>query len=503
MLGDPGSQLQESFEVFYERSAQRPVTPESAAFLQRIRDVTRLENQAAAAQLTAIGELFAYRLGQCTGNELWAIDTMEAVAAEVAAALRIGQTRAVGKVRYARAMRERLPQTAQVFSAGDIDAAAFGIIVFRTDAIEDPEVLARVDALIAANVTRWPSLSKYRLAAQVDKIVVGADVDALRRRQQRHRGREILISEDGDGIALIEGSLATPDALALDQRLTAMAATVCPNDPRTRDERRADALGALAAGADRLGCRCGRPDCAAGQRKPAAPVVIHVIAEQATLDGTGATPASVIGAEGLITPELLAELAVTARQLPLVHPGFRAPEPGYRPSKELADFVRARDLTCRWPGCDVPATRCDIDHSIPHADGGPTHAANLHCKCRTHHLVKTFWGWREQQLADGTIIFTSPGGDTHVTTPGSALLFPGLCTATGGMPSPEATTPPVDYCGERTAMMPTRRRTRAQDRAQRIATERAHNRQIRESRYTDCCSADVPRGAEPEEPPPF
>jgi hypothetical protein len=45
---------------------------------------------------------------------------------------------------------------------------------------------------------------------------------------------------------------------------------------------------------------------------------------------------------------------------------------------------------------------------------------------RLHHLVKTFWGWGEQQLADGTLILTSPAGHTYVTTPGSALLFPSL-----------------------------------------------------------------------------
>ncbi|MHA7649094.1 hypothetical protein ACX9NE_04870 [Mycobacterium sp. ML4] len=91
--------------------------------------------------------------------------------------------------------------------------------------------------------------------------------------------------------------------------------------------------------------------------------------------------------------------------------------------------------------------------------------------------MKTFWGWTEKQLADGTLILTSPAGDTHVTNPCSALLFPSLCHAVGGMPTPEVH-PPPDYCAERTAMMPQRRRTRAQDRACRVATER-HNHRAR------------------------
>ena len=71
--------------------------------------------------------------------------------------------------------------------------------------------------------------------------------------------------------------------------------------------------------------------------------------------------------------------------------------------------------------------------------------------CRIHHLLKTFWGWADQQLPDGTLILTSPAGHTSVTTPGSALLFPSLCHAVGGMPAPEADPPPAQHCGDRTA----------------------------------------------------
>ena len=102
--------------------------------------------------------------------------------------------------------------------------------------------------------------------------------------------------------------------------------------------------------------------------------------------------------------------------------------------------------------------------------------------------MKTFWGWREQQLPDGTLILTSPAGQTYVTTPGSALLFPSLARAVGGMPAPEAD-PPPDHCAQRTAMMPKRRRTRAQNRAQRIATERRHNQQARLARRAECSNA--------------
>jgi Domain of unknown function (DUF222) len=475
-------------------------TPESAGLVDSICAQSRAENRAAGAQLVAIGQLFSYRLSRCAETEDWAIDTMEAVAAEVAAALRISQGLAASRVRYARALRERLPRVGEVFRAGDIDFSTFATLVFRTDLITDETVLAAVDAELAVKVARWPSMSRGRLAGQVDRIVARADVDAVRRRQRRHSDRDIWIADGGEGISEIQGSLFTPDARALDKRLEALAATVCEHDPRTREQRRADGLGALAAGADRLGCRCGRAECAAGKRPAASPVVIHVIAEPATLDGAGSAPASEVGADGLITPELLVELAKSAKRVALIHPGDAPPENGYVPSTALAAFVRCRDLTCRWPGCDRPALHCDLDHTIPYRQGGPTHAANLKCYCRTHHLVKTFCGWRDKQLPDGTLILTAPTGHTYVTTPGSALLFPSLCHPTGGTPASEAD-PPREHRAQRTAMMPQRRRTRAQHRAQRIATERRHNRDAR--RATQATQPGPAPPDDDDEPPPF
>ncbi len=465
-------------EVAVRREVLRQATAESTGWVERIAGAARVLNQAAAAELVAVGELFAYWLARGGETDNWAVDTTKAVAGQVAAGLKISQGRADTKVRYARAMRERLPKVAAVFQSGDIDFEAFSTIVYRTDLIEDPDVLAAVDAKVAAKVTRWPSMSRVRLSHKVDAIVIRADADAVRRRKEVQAERQVWIGGEHDGLCSIEGRVRATDAQAVDQRLSALAATVCPYDPRTRDQRRADALGALAAGATRLACECRRLDCTAAGRKPSSPVVIHVVAEQATLSGHSDSPGCLLGAEDLIAAELLRELALTAKQVPLIHPGYGPPESQHTPSKALADFVRARDLTCRWPGCDVPATRCDLDHTTPYAEGGPTHAGNIKCYCRTHHLLKTFWGWTEQQLADGTLILTSPAGDTHVTTPGSALLFPSLCHAVGGMPAPETPTPD-DYCADRAAMMPRRRRTRAQDRAHRVTAERCHNRQAR------------------------
>ena len=372
------------FDTRLHEHWEPPRCERSQALVDRMSEAWRSEARLVADRLDAIGELFELRRDQRGEEPEWAVDTWAAVGAEVAAAFRVSLAMAGSFMRYALAMRERLPRVAAVFRAGDIDYRLFQTIVYRTDLITDAAVLAAVDGELAVRASRWPSMTRGRLAGEVDKIVAKADVDAVRRREQCRAERGVWIEDLEGGMSEIHGSVFGPDAHAVDKRLDALADTVCERDPRSRDQRRADALGALAAGADRLGCRCGRPDCAAGKRPAATPVVIHVIAEQAGIQGGGSAPASEVGADELIDPDLVRELAASAKLVPLSAPAQA--ERRYTPSTRLADFVRCRDLTCRAPGCDRPAVDCDLDHTIPYADGGVTHPSNLKCLCRHHDL---------------------------------------------------------------------------------------------------------------------
>jgi hypothetical protein len=361
---------------------------DAAALLTRITDAARAENQAAAARLLAIGDLFRFRVAQHGERAQWAADTSDAVAAEVAAALGTSVAMGHSNLRYARAMQERLPAVAAVFQNGDIDFRLFRTIVFRTDLIVDAEALAVVDAQLAIKAPRWPSMTSWKLATEIDRMVVRVDRDAVRRSREYAEDRYFKVTPMEAGTALINGTVFATTGQALDRRLDELAKTVCDNDPRTLEQLRADALGALAAGAGRLTCGCDSADCPAGSapRQPNS-VVIHVVADSATVDGSGTAPGFLYG-DSIIPAEIVRELAKTAKLQPITVP--MAPESGYLPSRALADFVRARDLTCRAPGCDRPATECDIDHTVPFGDGGATHPSNLKCLCRKHHLLKTF-----------------------------------------------------------------------------------------------------------------
>ena len=195
-------------------------------------------------------------------------------------------------------------------------------------------------------------------------------------------------------MAAITGYLRAADGAALTQRLDALAATACENDPRTKVQLRADACGALGRNEATLACLCGSEDCPAAARRDAAAAavstVIHVLAEQGTIDGTSDNPGYLRGF-GILPAESVRDLArtATATLKPLHMPTGAAPDPSYRPAAKNVEFIRWRDLTCRWPGCDLPAEKSDIDHTVAWPLG-PTHPSNNKCYCRKHHVIKTF-----------------------------------------------------------------------------------------------------------------
>ncbi len=93
---------------------------------------------------------------------------------------------------------------------------------------------------------------------------------------------------------------------------------------------------------------------------------------------------------------------------------------GYRPRAELVALVRARDGRCRFPGCQVAARFCDIDHARAWP-AGRTSAQNLVCLCRRHHRVKQRPRWRLALAPDGTATWTDPTGRTRTTVPVDTL----------------------------------------------------------------------------------
>jgi len=75
----------------------------------------------------------------------------------------------------------------------------------------------------------------------------------------------------------------------------------------------------------------------------------------------------------------------------------------------LRRAATTRHLRCAFPGCDQPASVCDIHHITPRCRGGPTAMHNLVPLCGFHHLTAIHrWGWTLTLRPDGTTTATSP-----------------------------------------------------------------------------------------------
>jgi hypothetical protein len=80
--------------------------------------------------------------------------------------------------------------------------------------------------------------------------------------------------------------------------------------------------------------------------------------------------------------------------------------------------IRLRDGYCRFPGCNAPAERCEVDHVVPYDAGGPTDLWDLGPLCKHHHQMKTGGYWHIiASHRDGTCRWRSPLGRIYDHTP--------------------------------------------------------------------------------------
>ncbi|GAA1723971.1 hypothetical protein GCM10009809_19710 [Isoptericola hypogeus] len=153
--------------------------------------------------------------------------------------------------------------------------------------------------------------------------------------------------------------------------------------------------------------------------------VVHVTVPVTTLTGASEDPGTLDGTVPLDaeTARQLAAHAPTLRRIltdPVTGAMLTVDRRSYVVPADLRAFLTLRDVTCRFPGCRIPATRCDVDHTTAWVDGGPTDAQNLAHLCRRHHTLKHESRWNVEQLDHGVLAWTSPRGRTYLTTPGTA-----------------------------------------------------------------------------------
>lgn len=363
---------------------------------------------------------------------------------ELAAALRITEHAADRKIRLAEALVRRYPTTLTKLSSADLTERHAEILVDALEAL-DPAVRDRVYDRALDLGTALPC-GQFRRALQ--DLIEAEHSHALAARQEEalhDRRVSIDILDNGMGWLNIYGPAV--EITAVHHRLTAMARALAGRDEdRTIDQKRSDITFDLlldgetaSLSADARGIR------------PQVTVTVPVL----TLLGAAHTGPATVEGVGPVPVDLARDLVGTAGSgwmRVLTHPEtgvvLSVGRDLYRPPSDLRRLVAWRAATCMAPGCRIPASRCEVDHTLAWEHGGTTSADNLAPLCKGHHILKhnSNWTVTHTERGDGSLQWTSPAGRRYLVPPRRHTpTFTALPAPPPTPPTPQGTGDPPPF----------------------------------------------------------
>lgn len=332
----------------------------------------------------------------------------DASATEIRAALRLTRRSAESALDLALGLRRRLPRVWHALSQGRIDERRARTITHVTSHLDQETARRVVDAVI----DDAPGLTTGELAARLRRLCVETDPESARDRYQEATARRRLVAEASpDGTANIFGmDLAPHRVAAVTRRINRLARGLkTADDPRSIDQLRADVF----------------LDLLSGKHRSAQGGVVDIRVDLETLAGLAEAPGDLAGF-GPVVADIARQVteAQTDGQwrfsIADPHTGLTTHDgtTRRRPTASQRRSVEARDRTCIFPGCRMPATQCDLDHRIPWSQVRRTSVAGLDPACRYDHVtVRHRIGWSHRPLPGGDHLWTSPLGH-HYTTSG-------------------------------------------------------------------------------------
>jgi hypothetical protein len=399
----------------------------------------------------------------------WVAGDLRSPADELALVWHLHKGAATARIHTSCELAHNFPATLAALEEGDLTERAAFTIVRELSVLDDPEALRAGETAVLEWAKKHPL---QKLKREVQREAARRSPESRGKAHARAMDeRSVRIFTTSDGTAELIHTQDALDASAVMNSLT-RAATYRRRhgDPRTLDQLRADiALARLlprsktgnhaaeeraqtqptdlvdesmvgddAADTGQEGV-CDLPDESVVGAE--ASVVIHATGAEirALINGENCTGGEAdhhgpIPQESLrrhltraLAGSLLGSRSVRSRvDVRIIDEPPVGSSDAYTPSAAVDRFVRVRDRTCQFPGCNRPAEFADLDHRVAFADGGRTTTENLHCLCRHHHRLKHEGGWTVAPNRDGTTTWTSPTGRRYRT------------------PSPESHGPPGD-----------------------------------------------------------
>ncbi|GAA2966491.1 HNH endonuclease signature motif containing protein [Microbacterium schleiferi] len=400
-----------------------PAQPDAVAL---VLEVATMEAVFAAQRLARIDQLRVEALDDVTRYGGGSRELIErSVRLELAAALRITENQAGMLMYRAEALVHRYPTVWNSLAHAGMTERHATIIVDELAPLE-PEVAARL-VENARDLAETLAVGPFRRALR--RLIDRELAPTLSvRHEHAVRRRRIFVEPEADGMSWLHALVPTVEAHAIHGRMTAkgkalLAAQVggegggSQPDDRTLDEIRADILCDLLLD----GIVPAHPKDVQGIR----PTVVVTVPALALLgaDGDGPQDPAVVEGVGPIPIEKARELAGAATSWirVLTHPEtgvvLSVGRTRYRPPPDMVALTKWRADRCMAPGCGVPASRCQIDHSLAWEHGGETSVVNTAPLCQGHHTVKHHGGWRVIQTGDGSLLWISPSGRQYIVAP--------------------------------------------------------------------------------------
>ena len=355
---------------------------------------------------------------------------------ELACTIRVPQRTAENLIAESRALAEELPATRTALEAGEISYQHAKVVINQASSVPDEarpafeaEVLRSAGTLTASKLKYKARLLRERLHPET--------INA--RHQKSVRDRAVFFTPEQDGMASLTVYDSAEKLQGAHERVTLAALSLQDaEEERTLTQLKADVcVDVLLGGVTPTGLGEG----IRGKVNVTVPVF--------TLMGLSDEPAHLEG-YGPIDADVARRIAAGAPSFTriLVHPETGAVlsvgRTRYKVPKDLKRYLRVRDETCRFPGCNRSAAHSDLDHSLDWQFDGLTEADNLAHLCPPCHALKSETRWSVKHLTAGTLEWTSPSGRTFVSEP-ATVIRPVSTAPPPGEPSSEAAPEPAPF----------------------------------------------------------
>lgn len=284
-----------------------------------------------------------------------------------------------------------MPRSAEALSGGEIGFPHLALIAREAEALAESGSNRQFDEAPLLEKAEEYSVGRFRNFCHHQRHACDPEGYAVEQ-AEKVEARSLDLSLGEGGMIWIKGVLDPEGGSVLRAALEPLARRNGAGDHRKRDRRLADALVELAHGGHRT--------------------QLHVTATLETLlQRAGAQAGDVelgLPLSAASVQRLACDCNVTRILLSSDSQVIDVGRSRRVISSAQERALRVRDKTCRWPGCERPASYTAGHHLVHWARGGPTDLSNLVLLCHRHHWMVHDGGWQIVRTGDGEYLVTPP-----------------------------------------------------------------------------------------------